>query len=175
MPECETECYCHFRKKPLLILFSCKFSPFNHFYKYIRHLTMKVLVLGATGNVGSRIVPALLAHKHNVVIYVRSEGKVKKMFPPSILSQITIVKGNATEAASIEKALVDQTCDALVNSAGLASVFPWQAPHMQEIINAVARAGVEASCKLKKPIRAWFLGGMTALDVPGMKGTMLMK
>ena len=136
---------------------------------------MKVLLLGATGTLGSRLVPALLAHKHNVVVYVRSETKVKEVLPPSIVSKVSVVTGDATNAAAIESALVDHACDAFVNSAGLANVFPWQAPRMQEIINAVATAGVEASRKLHKPMRAWFLGGMSALDVPGRKGTMLMK
>lgn len=134
---------------------------------------MKVLLLGATGTLGSRCVPALLAHKHEVVVFVRSETKLRGMFPDSVLSAITVVTGDASDADVIENALVKNRCEGLLNSAGLAAVFPWQTPRMQEIVNAVAIAGVEASKKLGYPIRAWLLGGMGILDVPGSPGTML--
>jgi len=124
---------------------------------------MKVLLLGATGTFGSRCIPALLAHRHQVVVFVRSETKLRDLLPSAILSEITIVTGNATDSSAIEGALVKNRCDAFINSAGLAAIFPWQAPRMQKIINAVATAGVEASKKLNHSIRAWFMGGMSAL------------
>ena len=37
---------------------------------------MRVLVLGVTGRVGSRLIPALLAHKHEVVAYIRTASKI---------------------------------------------------------------------------------------------------
>lgn len=124
---------------------------------------MKVLLLGATGNLGSRCVPALLAHKHQVVVFVRSEAKLRDSLPKSILSEIITVTGSATDPSAIEDALVKNRCDALINSAGLAAMFPWQAPRMEDIVNAVATASVEASKKLNYPIRGWFMGGMSAL------------
>ena len=136
---------------------------------------MKVLLIGATGTLGSRISPALLAHKHEVVAFVRSESKLREMLPSSILSAITIVAGDASNSADISDALVDHNCHALINCAGRAAIFPWQATQMQGFINAVAAAGVEASKELGRPIRGWFLGGMTALDVPGMEGTIIAK
>ena len=134
---------------------------------------MKVLLLGATGNVGSRLLPALQAHGHQVVALVRSETKFKELIPSSITSRATVVIGNADDSKTVREALVHNRCEALVNSAGLASVFPWQAPRMQGIIQAVATAAVEASKEMGKPIRAWFLGGMTSLDYPGFGGVRL--
>ena len=134
---------------------------------------VKVLLLGATGNLGSRIIPALLFHKHEVIIYVRSESKLKEMVPDSILSQTTIVKGDATDKAGIVNALVQHKATALVNSAGQPGIMPWHAPRMQDIVNAIVPATVEASQQLGYPIRAWLLGGMTALDYPGRAGTPL--
>ncbi|KAL8890087.1 MAG: hypothetical protein Q9215_002715 [Flavoplaca cf. flavocitrina] len=122
---------------------------------------MKVLLLGATGNLGSRLIPALLAHNHSVVIYVRSESKLKNLIDSAALSKCTIVSGDATNSRAIEEALLNNQCNALINSAGMAAVFPWQAPQMQVIVQAVANAAVEASRKLGYPIRCWFLGGMT--------------
>ncbi|KAL8668972.1 MAG: hypothetical protein Q9168_006417 [Polycauliona sp. 1 TL-2023] len=133
--------------------------------------TMKVLLLGATGNIGSRLIPALLAHNHSVVVYVRSESKLKNLVDSAALSKCTIVTGDATNTRAIEEAILTHQCNALVNGAGLAAVFPWQAPQMQGIVQAVATAAVEASKKLGYPIRCWFLGGLTALDFPGRERT----
>ncbi|MCJ1379340.1 hypothetical protein MMC17_002441 [Xylographa soralifera] len=135
---------------------------------------MKVLVLGATGNIGSRLVPALLAHKHQVVVYVRNERKLKDLIDSSVTSQVAIVTGDATDAQAIKEALVNYQCDALINSAGLAAILPWQAPRMQGIINAVSTAAVDASKELKYPIRGWFLGGLIAMDVPGTNGNKIL-
>jgi len=134
---------------------------------------MKVLLLGATGNVGSRLIPALQAHGHDVVVFVRSETKLKQLIPSSIVSKLTIATGSATDSNAVREALVSNRCDALVNSAGLASMFPWQDPRMQDIIQAVTTAAVEASKDMGRPIRAWFLGGMAALDYPGFGGIKL--
>ncbi|MCJ1290233.1 hypothetical protein MMC34_001769 [Xylographa carneopallida] len=136
---------------------------------------MKVLLLGATGNLGSRLLPALLAHKHQVVVYVRNERKLQEVVGPSVTSRLTLVTGDATDATAIQEALVTHRCDALVNSAGLAAVLPWQAPRMQGIISAISTAAVKASKELRYPIRAWFLGGLVAMDVPGTNGTMIMR
>jgi uncharacterized protein YbjT (DUF2867 family) len=53
---------------------------------------MKVLLLGATGNLGSRLVPALLTHNHNVVAYVRSASKLESLIPATVHEQFTIVQ-----------------------------------------------------------------------------------
>ncbi|KAF6226708.1 hypothetical protein HO173_012375 [Letharia columbiana] len=136
---------------------------------------MPVLLLGATGNLGSRLLPALLAHRQKVVVYVRNELKLRESIPSSILSQVTVVNGDATDSTSIKNALVENECDSLINSAGQASVLPWSEPQMQEIIKAVATGAVDASKELNRPIRAWFMGGMSVLDFPGMEGIQLMK
>ncbi|KAL8997692.1 MAG: hypothetical protein Q9169_003099 [Polycauliona sp. 2 TL-2023] len=134
---------------------------------------MKVLLLGATGNLGSRLIPALLAHNHSIVIYVRSESKLKNLVDSAALAKCTIVSGDATDTRAIEETILTHQCNALVNSAGMAAPLPWQAPQMQVIVQAVATAAVQASKKLGYPIRCWFLGGMTVLDYPGTNGTKL--
>lgn len=95
--------------------------------------------------------------------------------PSSLTSEIKIVIGNAEDSAAIKGALVTERCDALVNTAGLSTVFPWQRPRMQGIIHAVAAAAVEASKALQSPIRCWFMGGMTVLDLPGTQGIQIVK
>ncbi|KAL9612092.1 MAG: hypothetical protein Q9167_003314 [Letrouitia subvulpina] len=119
---------------------------------------------------GSRLLPALLAHGHQVVVFVRSESKLKDLFGTVFISKCTIVTGTATDTNAIEKALIDNKCDGLVNSAGLAAIFPWQQPQLQEIEEAVATAAVNAGKELAHPMRCWFMGGLTVLDYPGMEG-----
>lgn len=135
---------------------------------------MPTLLLGVTGNFGSRLLPALLARKQEVIIYVRNEGKLRELVPSAILDRVTVVNGNATDSTSIRKALVEHDCDTLINSAGLAAILPWSEPQMQGIIKAVATGALDASKELKHPIRAWFLGGLSILEFPGMPGTQLM-
>ena len=134
---------------------------------------MPVLLLGVTGNVGSRLLPALLAHKQKVIVHVRNERKLRESIPSSILDHIIVVNGDATNPASIKNALVEHGCDTLINSAGQAAILPWSEPQMQDIIKAVATGAIDASKELNRPVRAWFLGGMSVLDFPGMEDTQL--
>ena len=136
---------------------------------------MPVLLLGATGNIGSRLLPALLAHKQSVIVYVRNEQRLRELIPATILSHVVVVTGDATDSDGIGNALVQHECDKLINTAGLGSVLPWTEPQMQGIIKAVATGAVNASKELNHPIRAWFMGGMSVLDIPGMEGTQLMQ
>lgn len=136
---------------------------------------MKVLLLGATGNLGSRLLPALLSHNHTVIVYVRSESKLRSLIPSSVLSSTTIVTGDATDAAALTNALVTHRCNALVNAAGLAAIFPWQAPTMQGIERAVVTAGVNGSKTLGWGIRMWVLGGVGVMDYPGGEGVKMVK
>jgi putative NADH-flavin reductase len=134
--------------------------------------TMKVLIVGATGNMGLRLVAALLTHNHSVVAFVRSASKLESLLPASVYSQISVVQGNATDSAAMKRAILDAGCDAVINAAGLAAVAPWAKSDLPQIFRAVANAVLEAGLERKKPLRAWFLGGMGVLNFPGSE-TML--
>jgi nucleoside-diphosphate-sugar epimerase len=128
---------------------------------------MKVLVIGATGNLGLRLIPSLMTHSHTVVAFVRSSSKLQSQLPPSIFGRINVVQGSALDAAAIKAAILDNNCDAVVNTAGLAAVAPWGKTDLPEIFSAVVKGIVEATEERQKPIRAWFLGGMGVLNFPG--------
>lgn len=133
---------------------------------------MKVLLIGATGNVGLRLVAALLTHGHSVVAYVRSSSKLESLLPESIYRQIAVVQGDATDSAAIKKAILDANCDAVVNTAGLAALPPWGKSDLPTIVRAVVDAVRDAGLERNKPLRVWFLGGLGVLHYPGTK-TML--
>ncbi|KAJ4293352.1 hypothetical protein N0V90_008634 [Kalmusia sp. IMI 367209] len=128
---------------------------------------MKVLLIGATGNIGIRLVPALLTHDHTVVAYVRSANKLESLLPESVYRRITVVEGNATDSAAIKAAILQNNCEAVVNSAGVAALAPWGKSNLPEIFRAVLNGVREAGSERKKPLRTWFLGGLGVLYFPG--------
>jgi nucleoside-diphosphate-sugar epimerase len=89
-----------------------------------RESSMKVLLIGATGNVGIRLVPALLSHVHIVIADVRSPPKLASLLPPFIHSQITVIKGSATDSTAIKEAIQECACEAVINAAGVAALAP---------------------------------------------------
>ncbi|KAK4971156.1 hypothetical protein LTR66_010738 [Elasticomyces elasticus] len=128
---------------------------------------MKVLLIGATGNLGIRLVAALLTHGHSVVAFVRSSKKLESLLPASVFHQIAVVQGDATDAVLIKRAILDAGCDAVVNAAGLAAMAPWGKSELPAIFHAVVNAVREAGMERKKPLRAWFLAGLGVLYYPG--------
>ncbi|KAK5210126.1 hypothetical protein LTR47_000013 [Exophiala xenobiotica] len=127
---------------------------------------MKVLLIGATGNLGLRLVAALLTHGHSVVAYVRSSNKLESLLPESVYRQITVVQGNATDSASIKRAILDNNCDAVVNTAGLAALAPWGKSELPAIVRAVVDAVRAAGLERQEPLRTWFLAGLGVLYFP---------
>lgn len=134
---------------------------------------MKVLLIGATGNLGIRLVPALLTHGHSVVAFVRSSNKLESLLPTSVYRQIAVVQGDATDSVSIKRAILDASCDAVVNTAGLAAFPPWGKSELPAIFRAVVDAVREAGSERKKPLRTWFLAGLGILYYPGSESMLL--
>ncbi len=128
---------------------------------------MKVLLIGASGNLGIRLVAALLTHGHSVVAFVRSSTKLESLLPTSVYRQIAVVQGDATDPVSIKRAILDASCDAVVNTAGLAALPPWGKSELPAIFHAVLDAVREAGLDRKQPLRTWFLAGMGVLYYPG--------
>ncbi|TVY39954.1 hypothetical protein LOCC1_G004435 [Lachnellula occidentalis] len=126
---------------------------------------MKVLLLGVTGNVGSRMLPALLAHKHQVVGYVRTPAKIS---PEARSKMDSIVVGSASDSAAIKAAILSHNCDAVVNAAGLAAMTGWTSQgEFPAIFAAVVQAALEAGRERGgAPIRCWLMSGFGAMDSP---------
>lgn len=133
---------------------------------------MKVLVIGASGNLGLRLIASLLTHNHTVVAFVRSSAKLESLIPTSIYGQITVVQGQATDSVKIKNAILDTGCEAVINTAGLAALPPWKKSDLPEIFRAVVEGVREAGVERKKPLRAWFMAGLGVLYFPGTE-TML--
>lgn len=131
---------------------------------------MRVLLLGATGNLGSRLIPALLAHKHAVIVFVRSPEKLHSLVSSQLVNSVTVVKGDALDTEAIEAALRTHNCDALVNTAHNLTM-PWR----EQIPGSIAASASSAAVTVGKerggePLRAWFIGGLGSIEYPGTGG-----
>ncbi|CAG8957217.1 hypothetical protein HYFRA_00009419 [Hymenoscyphus fraxineus] len=132
---------------------------------------MKVLLLGVTGNVGSRMLPALLARNHRVVAYVRTPSKI----PSEAKSKLdAIITGSATDSEAIKAAIISHNCDAVVNAAGVAAITRFHSQgDFSTIFAAVVKAAREAGRERGgAPIRCWLMSGFGILDSPKKPYTM---
>ncbi|KAG0647607.1 hypothetical protein D0Z07_6869 [Hyphodiscus hymeniophilus] len=128
---------------------------------------LRVLLLGATGNLGLRLIPALLSHNHSIVAYVRNTPKLESLLRPDLLSPLTIVQGDATDTAGMHRAIIENDCDALVCAAGTVVLNPWGISTLPRISEAAADAAILAARdRGGKALRCWFLAGMSLLDYP---------
>ena len=118
---------------------------------------MRIVVFGATGNVGQRVVAEALRRKHEVVGIVREPAAVQ-----SPDSRVKLVKGDATNADDVAR--VSRGADAVVsaisprpNARGLPA--PSLAANSRAMIKGLRDAGVK---------RVLYVGGASSLEVaPG--------
>ena len=118
---------------------------------------MKIVLFGATGNVGRRVAAEALSRGHEVVGVVRDPAAA-----PAADARVRLVKGDATRADSVAE--VVKGAEAVVsaisprpNARGLAA--PSLVENTRAIITGLRRAGVK---------RVLFVGGAGSLEVaPG--------
>lgn len=96
---------------------------------------MKVVITGATGFVGSRLVERLHAEGHQVVVLTRNLAGSQKIFPQSSFPNLEIIAYTPTQSGSWEEAI--SGCDGVVNLAGEPIAEErWTTERKQEILNS---------------------------------------
>jgi putative NADH-flavin reductase len=116
---------------------------------------MRVLLLGGTGNLGSRCIQALLAHGHILTVYVRNLDKLKFMFTPAVINNLeAIVIGDATDPEGIKRAIREHNIEAIIDVAGN-QVLPWKEHLLPKIAKAVTEAAIGVGKERGEPLRAW--------------------
>jgi putative NADH-flavin reductase len=133
-------------------------------------MNMRVLLLGATGNLGTRLLPALLAHGHTVVAFVRSKDKLRSLITPKLYDTITVITGDALDTDAVEAALLEHNCGALVQTSGNSKPTDLLGRLATSISSAAIRVGKQ---RRGPPLRAWFIGGLGSLTYPGTGGYQL--
>jgi putative NADH-flavin reductase len=136
---------------------------------------MKLLLLGVTGNVGSRALPALIKHGHTVVAYVRSPDKITTAVR-KVLDEVVI--GSATDTTALKRAILNHRCDGVFHAAGVAQQWGHsKTGEYNKIFSAVITAIVEARKERGGPaIRAWLMSGfpmMNSINPPHLIGDYL--
>jgi putative NADH-flavin reductase len=125
--------------------------------RHLETIRMKIVLFGATGNVGQRVIKEALRRGNQVVGVVRDPAAVQSPDP-----RVNLMRGDATDAASV--AAVARGADAVVNAIsprpnprGLAA--PSLVLAARALIGGMKRAGVE---------RLLIVGGAGSLEVaPG--------
>ncbi|PWY69606.1 hypothetical protein BO94DRAFT_477772, partial [Aspergillus sclerotioniger CBS 115572] len=120
---------------------------------------IRILLLGATGFLGSRPLPSLLQHSHTVIPYIRTPSSL----PVPLLPHLpTIIQSDPRSATTIKSAFFDHNCDAIINAAGYAAMFPWSSTSLPDIVDAVIQAAVEIGRERGRPVRSGFEVGVSA-------------
>ncbi len=96
---------------------------------------MKVLIFGATGSIGRKLVAQALDLGHTVTAFVRNPAKVQIEHP-----NLAIVQGDALDAATVEKAVEGQ--DAVLCSLGAGAKGNVRSAGTRNIVLAMEKAGV---------------------------------
>ena len=96
---------------------------------------MKVVVTGATGFVGSRLVERLNAEGHSAIVLTRSATKAERIFPNSADPNLEIVVYDPTQSGSWQEKI--SGCDGVVNLAGEAiAETRWTPERKQSLMNS---------------------------------------
>jgi putative NADH-flavin reductase len=122
---------------------------------------MKLLIVGAGGNSGTRLTHAAIAAGHAVTAYVRNADRLAAALgglPPGL----QVATGDGTDAAALRAAMTGQ--DAVINAAGIVT----DGAIYTTIVGTVIAAAAEA---LGAGGRFWLFGGLPVLDIAGTART----
>jgi uncharacterized protein YbjT (DUF2867 family) len=101
---------------------------------------MRLVVFGATGYLGTRLIPELLAAGHDVRVLARNQAKLEKS---PWRQQVEVIQGDVTDEVAVAKALADQeVLYYLVHSLERADFVDRDAAAALEVGSAAAKAGL---------------------------------
>ncbi len=124
---------------------------------------MKIVVSGATGFVGSRLVERLQMDGHQIVVLTRNTAHARHVFPEVSFPGVEILAYTPTESGEWQQAIAG--CDGVVNLAGEPISERWTPEHKQSILTSrklgtqkIAEAIVQASPKPQVLVNASAIG-----------------
>lgn len=125
---------------------------------------MKIVLFGATGNVGQRIVREALERGHEIVGVVRDPASSTAPDP-----RVTLVQGDATDPASV--ASVVASADAVVSAISPRPGSTGNAPSLVDaahsLLDGLRRAGVKRLVVVGGAASLEVAPGLMLLDTPG--------
>ena len=78
--------------------------------------SMQVLITGATGLIGRRLVEDRLRRGDRVIVVTRNSEKARAAFPSEVTHELRVIQDDPTRPGPWQQAIAD--CDAVVNLAG---------------------------------------------------------
>lgn len=118
---------------------------------------MKLLILGAAGETGSRLAIAASQNGHQVTTFARNRDKLAARLGDH-RNGISVAIGDAMDETALAVAMAGQ--DVVINAAGNA----WDGASFAPLVQTALRA---ANAALGAGGRFWFFGGAGVLDIPG--------
>lgn len=119
---------------------------------------MKLLIIGATGDTGSRLLRMAIQEGHEVTAFVRSADKLNAQLTAASLTAPAVIIGDVFDQDSISSACHGQ--DVVINAAGTVR-------DGEQFVELVRKVSLAVENGLGAGGRYWFFGGIGALDVPG--------
>ena len=118
---------------------------------------MKIFLLGATGNVGRRIMGLALQRAHEVTAFVRDETKLLSLVDRPIQPNLHVSIGDIGKSADIARVMVGH--DVAINAAGTVTDRSTFTQLVQTVIDSTIISLGEGG-------RLWLSGGAAVLNVP---------
>jgi putative NADH-flavin reductase len=117
----------------------------------------KIIIFGATGNVGWALVQAGLIHRYQISVFVRNEAKLRDLFGGVVPAEIGLYVGDALDQDAVAGAIHGH--EGLVTAVG--GNNDWRIYHKtcRNIVTGAEKQLIHAR-------RIWVLGGLPGLDVP---------
>lgn len=116
---------------------------------------MKVLIIGAAGNLGQRLVTRALAHGHEVTALVRDSARFTAAQPQVAQNLSGVVSADAAGRHSLAEAMAGFDC--AINTAGHVTQGDSFATLFHAVVDAARSSGLP---------RLWMLAGAAALTIP---------
>jgi putative NADH-flavin reductase len=119
--------------------------------------TMNVIVFGATGNTGRRVLAAGVRKGHNMTAFVRSPQKLHEQQGEHVAGQVRVIVQSVLDPESVYEALHNQ--DAAVIAAGHVG----QGEEFIRIVDSIV-----TQCERNPSFggRVWLMGGAGLLEIP---------
>lgn len=124
---------------------------------------MKLIILGGSGNTGSRLIRMAVKEGHTVTAFVRDRTKLQNTIR-EMVNKIDVIEGDITDQRSLVDAI--RSHDVVINAAGNAQ----QDVNYHKLITGIIKA---AEIALPVGGRFWLFGGAAILQVPDTNFTML--
>lgn len=118
---------------------------------------MKIIVFGATGNTGKRVLSQGLTMGHEMTAFVRNSEKLYDQLGEHSTKHVKVIVDDIMDPVSVGEALAHQ--DAAIIAAG-------HAGQGEEFVRIVDNIISQCECQPNFSGRVWIMGGAGLLDIP---------